>query len=149
MVLLWHLQTVIANWKPGREIKQPTKLSGIWITNGRSFVKRSYVSIWPTCTEQNSSIDNFCHACDWLQIYKLKLVLGIKSRKIVSFTQSVITVTEHAKKTNSLKSNKTSRWSISRLLSSKVYFDGLVQDCSISIANALEILQFCTKPSIY
>ena len=28
------------------------------------------------------------------------------------------------------------------------YFDGLVQDCSISIANALEILQFCTKPSI-
>ena len=27
-------------------------------------------------------------------------------------------------------------------------FDGLVQDCSISIANALEILQSCTKPSI-
>ena len=26
--------------------------------------------------------------------------------------------------------------------------DGLVQDCSISIANALEILQSCTKPSI-
>ena len=29
------------------------------------------------------------------------------------------------------------------------YVDGLVQDCSISIANALEILQSCTKPSIY
>ena len=28
------------------------------------------------------------------------------------------------------------------------YPDGLVQDCSISIANALEILQSCTKPSI-
>ena len=28
------------------------------------------------------------------------------------------------------------------------YSDGLVQDCSISIANALEILQSCTKPSI-
>ena len=27
--------------------------------------------------------------------------------------------------------------------------DGLVQDCSISIANTLEILQSCTKPSIY
>ena len=27
--------------------------------------------------------------------------------------------------------------------------DGLVQDCSISIANALEILQYATKPSIY
>ena len=28
------------------------------------------------------------------------------------------------------------------------YFDGLVQDCSNSIANALELLQSCTKPSI-
>ena len=28
------------------------------------------------------------------------------------------------------------------------YIDGLVQDCSISIANALEILQSYTKPSI-
>ena len=26
--------------------------------------------------------------------------------------------------------------------------DGLVQDCSNSIANALELLQSCTKPSI-
>ena len=30
-----------------------------------------------------------------------------------------------------------------------VYIDGLVLDCIISIANALEILQSCTKPSIY
>ena len=28
------------------------------------------------------------------------------------------------------------------------YIDGLVQDCSISIANVLEILQSCIKPSI-
>ena len=28
------------------------------------------------------------------------------------------------------------------------YIDGLAQDCSISIANTLEILQSCTKPSI-
>ena len=28
------------------------------------------------------------------------------------------------------------------------YIDGLVQDCSNSIANALELLQSCTKPSI-
>ena len=27
-------------------------------------------------------------------------------------------------------------------------FDGLVQDCSNSIANALELLQYCIKPSI-
>ena len=30
-----------------------------------------------------------------------------------------------------------------------VYIDGLVQDCSISIANTLEILQSCTKPLTY
>ena len=29
------------------------------------------------------------------------------------------------------------------------YIDGLVQDCSNSIANALELLQSCTKLSIY
>ena len=29
------------------------------------------------------------------------------------------------------------------------YIDGLVQDCSNSIANALELVQSCTKPSIY
>ena len=29
------------------------------------------------------------------------------------------------------------------------YIDGLVHDCGISSANALEIPQSCTKPSIY
>ena len=29
------------------------------------------------------------------------------------------------------------------------YIDGFVQDCSNSIANALELQQSCTKPSIY
>ena len=29
------------------------------------------------------------------------------------------------------------------------YVDGLVQDCSTSIANALDILQSFTKPSMY
>ena len=29
------------------------------------------------------------------------------------------------------------------------YTDGLVQDCSISIGNALEILQSCTQTSIF
>ena len=31
----------------------------------------------------------------------------------------------------------------------KEHSDDLVQDCSISIANALEILQSCTKPSMH
>ena len=30
----------------------------------------------------------------------------------------------------------------------KGYVDGLVQDCSNSITNALELLQSCTKPSM-
>ena len=30
----------------------------------------------------------------------------------------------------------------------ELHFDGLEQDCSIPIANALEILQFSTNPSI-
>ena len=29
------------------------------------------------------------------------------------------------------------------------HIEGLVQDCSNSIANALELQQSCTKPSIY
>ena len=31
----------------------------------------------------------------------------------------------------------------------EAYIDGSVQDCSNSIANALELLQYCKKPSIY
>ena len=30
-----------------------------------------------------------------------------------------------------------------------VYFNGLVQACSNSIANAVELLQYCAKPSIW
>ena len=33
--------------------------------------------------------------------------------------------------------------------SGRRHINGLVQDCSYSIANALELLQSCTKPSIY
>ena len=32
---------------------------------------------------------------------------------------------------------------------SPVHIEGLVQDCSNSIANALESLQSCTKPRLY
>ena len=34
-------------------------------------------------------------------------------------------------------------------LTNKPYIDGLMQDCSISSALAMEILQSCTKPSIF
>ena len=39
-------------------------------------------------------------------------------------------------------------WDGSKMWQMK-HIDGLEQGCSISIANALEILQSCTKPSIY
>ena len=29
------------------------------------------------------------------------------------------------------------------------YYDGIVPNCNISIVNILEMLKFCTKPSIY
>ena len=31
----------------------------------------------------------------------------------------------------------------------KLYIDGWVQDCSNPVANTLELLQYCTKPSIW
>ena len=34
--------------------------------------------------------------------------------------------------------------SVKRFVSNDVHIDGLVQDCSNSIANALELLQSCT-----
>ena len=40
-------------------------------------------------------------------------------------------------------------WLLSTGFMVKYHFDGLVQDCSNSIANALELLQSCTEPSVY
>ena len=39
-------------------------------------------------------------------------------------------------------------WIQRDIYNGKTYINGFVQDCSISIANALEILQSCTKPLI-
>ena len=39
--------------------------------------------------------------------------------------------------------------SLKNTLCKIIYIDGLVQDCSNSIANALELLQSCIKPYIY
>ena len=40
-------------------------------------------------------------------------------------------------------------WYVHTLANIYAYIDGLVQDCSNSIANALELLQSCNEPSIY
>ena len=53
---------------------------------------------------------------------------------------------------HNLKMLLTSLWEwmvLNTSTASLVYIYGSVQDCSISIANTLEILQSCTKPSIY
>ena len=39
--------------------------------------------------------------------------------------------------------------SVLKLCKIATHIDGLVQDCSNSIANALELLQSCTKPSTF
>ena len=39
-------------------------------------------------------------------------------------------------------------WVASTTQADVQYIDGLMQDCSISIANALDMLQSCPKPSI-
>ena len=41
------------------------------------------------------------------------------------------------------------RWENNTERFMRVYVDGLVQDCSNSIASALESLQSCTKPSMW
>ena len=40
-------------------------------------------------------------------------------------------------------------WCLFDKFRSHIHINGLVQDCSNSIANALELLQSCAKPSIY
>ena len=37
---------------------------------------------------------------------------------------------------------------MSQNIKTKDYIDGLVKDCSNSIANAQELQQFCTEPSL-
>ena len=44
--------------------------------------------------------------------------------------------------------NGNSKIGTKRTLSFKYYLDGFVQDCSISIVNALEIVQSCNKPFV-
>ena len=39
--------------------------------------------------------------------------------------------------------------SMEHMAATGLYIDGLVQDCSNSIANALELLQSCTEPLIF
>ena len=43
----------------------------------------------------------------------------------------------------------TPQWNFPCLEDIRVYIDGLVQDCSNSIALAMELLQLCTKPSTW
>ena len=48
----------------------------------------------------------------------------------------------------SIHVGKRGRWYNHNKTKTMCIFHGLVQDCNISTANTLEILQFCTKPSV-
>ena len=56
--------------------------------------------------------------------------------------------TNHAQIKININSPYVSLKEVSFITSSKDHIDGLVQNCSISIVNTLEILQSCTKPSL-
>ena len=47
------------------------------------------------------------------------------------------------------KNRRNISWKHHVAIHEEGYVDGLVQDCSNSIANALELLQSCTKSSMY
>ena len=51
-------------------------------------------------------------------------------------------------KSNNKDIFRTDRYHYNTAKTVVLLIDGLVQDCSNSIANALELLQSCTKPSI-
>ena len=69
------------------------------------------------------------HSC-WMQ--SIKTMRGPRQEHLVATTKGLTT-------------HKSYSWDHVSIN----HFDGLVQDCSISIASALEILQSCNEPSIY
>ena len=54
----------------------------------------------------------------------------------------------HAQVTQSLHTTNKYWWQNTKGSEQNYHIDGLVQDCGIAIAHAIEILQSCTKPSI-
>ena len=102
---------------------------GIWISFGmhHRWVKGH------NATQKFLNFETLCHANfntqginpeNVVEIYTLKIMAISPTRQRINHVDGVGTITE--------------KWHIG----------GLVQDCSISSANALEILQYCTKPSV-
>ena len=59
-------------------------------------------------------------------------------------------ISQHVDNCHQVDRDKDGTWKISETAHMTVLdIDGLVQDCSISSALAMEMLQSCTKPSIY
>ena len=120
-----------------------------WLTMHVDWVMRQG-SIYPTAWRSSKwlnltaflgTADSEVHivhiSCSWL-IWTIWTSLSAVPRKAVKFNHSL----------NQCKQNcHPGKW-IWATLSSKSNIDGLVQECSISSASAMERLQFCTKPSI-
>ena len=82
------------------------------------------------CFAWNKAINQLCCDCSYLVALQI-FILGYRFFIFSTFWCVVF-----------IKSCKCDPYSLCNI------FDGLVQDCSISIANALEILWSCTKPLI-
>ena len=103
-----------------------------------SFWDAIQLSIWP-----DSAI---CHSCQngFGKIFMGEVLLKTQSfclRTTIEYSCIPVIQTQYTNKMLQIYNMGTEY--------SRQWIDGLVQYCSISIANALEILQCCTKPSKY
>ena len=103
-----------------------------------SFRNAIQLSIWP-----DSAI---CHSCQngFGNMFMGEVLLKTQSfclRTTIEYSCIPVIQTQYTNKMLQIYNIGTEY--------SRQWIDGLVQYCSISIANTLEILQFCTKPSKY
>ena len=107
-------------------------------------------------------IVKFCHLCRKAAVFDLKnnfrkncyhwLKLEfspLKFPSICSYLMAQVNFTCHGQLGNHYFQTRINDKYIQHNENGECHIDGLVQYCIISIANALEILQSCTKPSIY
>ena len=81
----------------------------------------------------------------WERSYSMVVKCGHRGFSLCSGTHFTLRRFFHPDSMEISSSLPSKFWRADRYIESEI--DDLVQDCSVSIANALEILQSCTKPS--
>ena len=92
----------------------------------------------------------------WEFIHVLRMAIWnqclIQIEGIVQLCWCILSMTNDSNNTCHINAKKYTTWKLTQITPGKILLhvriDGLVQDCSNSIADALELLQSCTKPSI-